>query len=277
MSLTDTVCENSLSKWGVLGCADIVIKNLRAVTLSPNCKLVAIASRTKEKVQSFAKENRLSSDIELYDNYEALLADKNVQCVYIPLPTTLHLEWAVKTANAGKHVLLEKPAAVNVSELKIIFEACKKNEVMFMDGVMFMHNDRLQLLRDTLRDPYLGEIRRINSSFSIKASPEFLQNNIRVKSDGDPLGVLGDLSWYSFRLAMIVFSYGDDLNGYNTRSKSSRVVFPSRISVNCNVWSQDLTVPLDVDGKLYFGESRDYAGGMQPVMHFDNSFLLPFR
>ena len=144
--------------WGLISCASIANKNVRAMELSWNSNLVAVASRSLEKAMHFASDNNLSKSVRLYSSYQDLLDDPNIHAVYLPLPTTLHLEWAIKVANSKKHLLIEKPAAVDAGELTLIIEACRCNNVLFMDGVMFMHHDRTNLLRNCLRDPFAGEV-----------------------------------------------------------------------------------------------------------------------
>jgi predicted dehydrogenase len=120
--------------------------------------LVAIASRSIEKARAFAEANDVGANVTLYGNYDDLLKNDTIQAVYVPLPTKTHIEWAVKVANAGKHVLLEKPAALTSAELEVIINACNANKVLFMDGVMFMHHDRLDILRVALSDPLVGPV-----------------------------------------------------------------------------------------------------------------------
>jgi predicted dehydrogenase len=220
-------------KWGLLSCANIANKNVRAIKLSKNSELVAIASRSMEKAKNFADDNGLTN-VKLYSSYEELLNDQNVQCIYMPLPTTLHLEWAVKVANAKKHLLIEKPAALNHAELLEITMACRRNNVLFMDGVMFMHHDRLHLLRNCLQDPFAGDIKRVNSSFSFNGSSHgFLGSNIRTSAAGDPLGALGDLGWYCIRLGLIAFSKGND---------EELIRMPKSCSATCNNWSEEVCI-----------------------------------
>ena len=91
-----------------------------------NCELYAVAGRSLEKAEAFKNEFGFEK---AYGDYESLLADPEVKAVYIPLPNHLHLEWIKKAAEAGKHVLCEKPMCLNVEELKEAFDTCKKNNV----------------------------------------------------------------------------------------------------------------------------------------------------
>jgi predicted dehydrogenase len=89
---------------------------------------------------AFAVEMELSESVTLYDSYQNVLDDARVNAVYIPLPTTLHLEWVTLAARAHKHVLLEKPVAINAAEFKQMMDVCRENGVMLMDGTMYMHH-----------------------------------------------------------------------------------------------------------------------------------------
>jgi predicted dehydrogenase len=141
-----------------MGCAAIAQKQIRAMKLSASAKIVAVASRNIEKVKAYALTNDLAADVALYASYEELLIDPNVDAIYAPLPTRTHIVWALKIAAAKKHLLIEKPAAINAVELGAIIKACRDNGVLFMDGVMFMHHDRLEVLRSALRDPLVGPV-----------------------------------------------------------------------------------------------------------------------
>ncbi|KAL6962584.1 hypothetical protein U1Q18_037541 [Sarracenia purpurea var. burkii] len=129
-------------RFGILGCANIARKVCRAIALSPNSTISAVGSRSSDKASRFARENGLSPAAKIYGGYEAVLDDPDVDAVYVPLPTTLHLRWAVLAAERRKHVLLEKPAALNVAELDRILEACESSGVQFMDATMWVHHPR---------------------------------------------------------------------------------------------------------------------------------------
>jgi predicted dehydrogenase len=136
-------------------------------------------------------------------SYEELLDRRDVDAVYLPLPTAVRKEWVLRAATAGKHVLCEKPCAVSGADLRAMLDACHKARVQFMDGVMFMHSQRLPLLRQVLEDGQsVGPIRRITSQFSFLAGEGFLTNNIRASGDLEPLGCLGDLGWYNVRFTL---------------------------------------------------------------------------
>ncbi|XP_073156363.1 uncharacterized oxidoreductase At4g09670-like [Henckelia pumila] len=184
-------------RFGIMGCAEIARKVSRAIRLSPNSTLYAVASRSFEKAREFALQNNLPDDIKLYGDYTELLEDPFVDAVYLPLPTSLHLKWAVKSAQKRKHLLLEKPTALDVKELDEVLEACEANGVQFMDASMWYHHPRTEKMKDLLSNTELfGLVRSIHSSSSFCGTPQFLESNIRVKQDLDALGALGDTGWY---------------------------------------------------------------------------------
>lgn len=140
-------------RFGILGCANIARKVSRAMILSPNSTIVAIGSRSLEKAVEFAKENGFPASAKAYGSYDAVLDDPEVEAVYIPLPTSLHLKWAVLAAQKKKHLLLDKPVALNVKELDLILEACESSGVQFMDATMWMHHPRTVKMKEFLSDP----------------------------------------------------------------------------------------------------------------------------
>lgn len=153
-------------RFGIMGCADIARKVSRAITMSPNSTLYAIASRSVEKAKQFAIKNGYSDkEVIIYGSYSELLDDPLVDAVYMPLPTSLHLEWAVLAAEKRKHLLLEKPTALNITELDRILEACRSNNVQFMDGSMWYHHPRTAKIKEMLSDSKLfGQVKSVSNT-----------------------------------------------------------------------------------------------------------------
>ncbi len=190
-----------------MGTARIVRKNWKGILHSGNSTLTAVASRdaarSRKLIADHQREAPFDKEPVALGSYEGLLASRDVDAVYIPLPTGLRKEWVVRAAEAGKHVLCEKPCAPNTKDLEEMIEACRRHRVQFMDGVMFMHNPRLDRIRKGLEDTKsFGSIRRITSHFSFCTGDDFLQENIRADSALEPLGCLGDLGWYCIRFAL---------------------------------------------------------------------------
>lgn len=169
--------------------------------------LVAVASRDRAKASDFIQEMQQASPWEscpeALGSYEELLARKDIDAVYVPLPTAIRKEWVMRAALEGKHVLCEKPCAVNVVDLENMLASCATHEVLFMDGVVFMHDPRFIKLRELLDDgSTIGKVKRITSEFSFRAGDDFVASDIRGSSGLEPAGCLGDLGWYCIRASL---------------------------------------------------------------------------
>jgi predicted dehydrogenase len=233
----------SLCRWGILGTANIARKNWKAIHNAGNAALSAVASRDRDRARRFIDDCQAAAPLTpppvACGSYEELLGRDDVDAVYLPLPTAVRRDWAVRAAGAGKHVLCEKPCGVRADDVRAILDACARARVQFMDGVMFLHSRRLTLLRQVLDDGVsVGAVRRIVSQFSFRAGDDFLTRNIRASSELEPLGCLGDLGWYNLRFALWV------LDGRLPERVSGRTLAE-------HVGGR-APVPLEFSGELFF-------------------------
>ncbi|GJP51814.1 hypothetical protein CLOM_g10948 [Closterium sp. NIES-68] len=190
-------------RFGILGTAKIARKVIRAMLHVSGVVPYAIGSRSYERAAQFAKEVGMADDAAIYGSYADVIADPLVDAVYIPLPTGLHVEWVVKAANHGKHILLEKPVSLNVDDLKTMIAAVESAGVQIMDGTMWMHNPRAAEMKAVLQDrEVFGQLMRVTSNFFFPGSEEFMQKDIRLKKGLDGLGCLGDIGWYCVRASL---------------------------------------------------------------------------
>jgi predicted dehydrogenase/aryl-alcohol dehydrogenase-like predicted oxidoreductase len=157
--------SNSLN-WGILGAGNIAKAFAKGLQSSKTGKLLAIGSRDKAKADAFAKEFGAAHS---HGSYEALLADQDVQAVYIATPHPLHAEWAIKAAVAKKHLLVEKPIGVNFAQAMAIVEAARLNDVFLMEAYMYRCHPQTLKLAELLRENAIGEVRVIQASFSFHA------------------------------------------------------------------------------------------------------------
>ncbi|KAK6938216.1 Gfo/Idh/MocA-like oxidoreductase, N-terminal [Dillenia turbinata] len=195
-------------RFGILGCASIVRKLARAIALAPTATITALGSRSLEKAKKFAADNNFPAETKVYGSYDAVLDDADVDAVYIPLPTSLHVRWVIAAAEKKKHVLLEKPVALNVPEFDRIVQACESAGVQLMDGTMWMHHPRTAKMREFLSDSErFGQLKSVHTVFTFAVDPDFLANDIRVKPDLDALGALGDVGWYCVRAILFAADY----------------------------------------------------------------------
>jgi predicted dehydrogenase len=232
-------------RWGILGTANIARKNWKAIQLSGNSIVTAVASRDLERSRKFIAECQaeapMTSQPQALASYEQMLASDKIDAVYIPLPTGLRKEWVLRSAAAGKHVLCEKPCAVSVADLREMIDRCRQHRVQFMDGVMFMHSRRLPRLRELLDDGQsVGEVKRITSSFSFYGGPDFLTSNIRGNARLEPHGCLGDLGWYCIRFALWVLNW--EMPGAVT----------GRILSSSGKGESQNAAPMEFSGEMFF-------------------------
>ena len=182
-------------KWGVLGTANIAKGcTIPGMKLAENCELYAIAGRSMEKAEAFRAEFGFKK---AYDSYEDLLDDTEVQAVYIPLPNHLHLKWVKAALEKGKHVLCEKPLALNAKETQEMFSAAEKNGVLLMEAYAYLHSPYIQSLKKDISDGLIGEIDYIETAFITQGYKE----DIRLHKDMGG-GAMYDLGCYCTTLIL---------------------------------------------------------------------------
>jgi predicted dehydrogenase len=194
-------------RFGILSTANIGRQNWKAIFNSGNAVVTAVASRdagrSREFIRKLQAEFPFATEPAALGSYEELLASPDVDAVYIPLPTGLRRDWVLRAAAAGKHIVCEKPCGINAADVQEMTDACRKNRVQFMDGVMFMHNPRLPRVREFMDDgKSVGPLRRVASAFSFLGAGGFSDTNIRVDGRLEPAGCLGDLGWYCIRFTL---------------------------------------------------------------------------
>ena len=174
-------------RWGVLGASSRVARlaMLPALAASPKARLVAVASRSAPRARGFGAEKA-------YGAYEELLADPEIDAVYIPLPSGMHAEWAIKAAEAGKHVLCEKPLACSADDARRMAAAFEAKGLLLAEAYMTPFHPRSTVLEDVLRSGQLGDLRFAHAAFT-GSLPEGDDHRWRPELGG---GVLLDLGIY---------------------------------------------------------------------------------
>ncbi len=195
----------STVRWGILGTARITAKVAPAMQLARGSQIAAIASRSHDKGSAWARQYATAEHpIAVFDSYEALLAADTIDAVYIPLPPSLHHEWTIKAARAGKHVLVEKPLARSAAEGEEMLAACREHNVQLMDGVMWYHHPRRAALVAAAHDKAkLGALRRVTSAFTF-CYHELPQQEFRLTREHLG-GSLYDLGWYNVGLTLQMY------------------------------------------------------------------------
>lgn len=163
--------------WGILGSGMIARTFAQALPLSRTGELLAVASRSQAQAERLAQELSVPR---AYGSYEELLADADVDVVYIALPNHLHREWTIRCAEQGKHILCEKPLATNYGEAMVMVEAAREHDVFLMEGFMYRCHPQTARLQELVREGAVGEVRQIEARFSYKMGQAL--ENIRLQN-----------------------------------------------------------------------------------------------
>ena len=183
-------------RWGILSTAYIAQDELLpAFTDAFNAEVVAIAS-SNNKVYEIASNFRIPK---IYGTYDELLDDPDIDAVYIPLPNALHSTWVKKTAEKGKHVFCEKPAALTVIEAKEMIEVCKKNSVMFMEGFMYQFHPQHKRVKEIIASGEIGEVKIMRVSLSFFLEDQIGNIRMNQKLGGGSIYDVGCYCIHSIR------------------------------------------------------------------------------
>jgi xylose dehydrogenase (NAD/NADP) len=150
-------------RWGILSTADINDKVLAGLQGSPAVDVIAVGSRDAGRAQEFASRHSIPR---AHGSYEELLADADVEAVYIPLPNGLHVEWTLAALAAGKHVLCEKPMSLHADEVERCFDAAEQAGLVLSEGFMWRHHPQAERLVSLVHEGVIGELRLIRAAFS---------------------------------------------------------------------------------------------------------------
>ncbi len=176
--------------WGIVSTADINRKLIPGAKASPKVDLVGVASRTQEHADQYASWWEIPR---AYGSYEALLADPEIEAVYISLPNTLHCEWSIRAVEAGKHVLCEKPLSRHPDQVAAAFEAAERAGRLLSEAFMWRHNPQTTKLKELVDGGTIGELRLVRSTFSYSL---YDKENIRLRPEVEG-GALMDVGCYN--------------------------------------------------------------------------------
>jgi predicted dehydrogenase len=185
--------------WGILGCARIAEKAfIPAARRSRSGVLAAIASRDEAKAADWGRRFGFRT---AHRTYRDLIDDPSVDAVYIPLPNDLHAEWSVRAMTAGKHVLCEKPMALNAPEVQAMIQAAGTHGVLLMEGFMYKFHPQVAKALEILREGAAGETRSVHSSFTFRLGTDKADYRWSRAKGG---GALYDLGCYTISVARLV-------------------------------------------------------------------------
>lgn len=185
-------------RWGVLGAANFALTTMApAIHNAKNAVLAAVATRDAAKAAPFAA---LAPGLRVHESYDAALADPDIDAIYIPLPNSLHVDWAEKAAKAGKHVLCEKPIAMEVAEIDRLIALRDATGLMIAEAYMIPHHPQWQKVRGLLAEGAIGDLLHIDSAFTFGLADT---GNIRLNPDLGG-GALRDIGVYTLGSGRLV-------------------------------------------------------------------------
>src|ERR1700733_2299819 len=191
---------NKKVAWGVLGVANIAVKKvLPAMQRGEWCEIAAIASRDLKRAEEAAKELGIKK---AYGSYEELLADPEIEAIYNPLPNHLHVPWSIKAMEAGKHVLCEKPIALNAAEARTLLPVRDRAGVKIGEAFMVRTHPQWLRTRELIREGRIGELRAIVGVFSYFNRDA---KNVRNKPEGGGGGLL-DIGCYPITMSRFMYA-----------------------------------------------------------------------
>jgi D-xylose 1-dehydrogenase (NADP+, D-xylono-1,5-lactone-forming) len=272
----ESVMERKL-RWGILGCANIAVKSvIPGIQQSQYNEVVAIASRDMVKSQQTAAMLHIP---QAYGSYEELLADPSIDAVYIPLPNHLHKEWTIQAARHGKHVLCEKPIALDSESAAAMAAECEKAHVQLVEAYMYAHHPRYSLLKEYIRDGAIGELRAIHGEFTFNNASDL--NNVRYRRDWGG-GSIYDVGCYPIHAARLllgmepeaatVHAYFSPEHDDVDMMASGLIEFPGSIGLTfqCGMWAsgKDTLVMIGTEGRI------EVPAAFVPKSAADSSFYI---
>jgi xylose dehydrogenase (NAD/NADP) len=251
-------------RWGILGCAGIAERSfIPAARRTDNAVLGSIASRDPARAGDWARRFGFAKT---HRTYQDLVDDPAVDAVYNPLPNDLHAEWSIRALRAGKHVLCEKPMAMNAPEVRAMIQAAETHGVLLMEGFMYKFHPQIAKTLDLVREGAVGPLRSIHSSFTF----HFERDGADYRwFPGHGGGALYDVGCYAISVARLVFG-----------AEPSAVAAAARIDTATGV---DMTTAVllefpggrfalcDASFESHF-QSRLLAVGLKATLRLDRAF-----
>ncbi|WP_284165518.1 Gfo/Idh/MocA family oxidoreductase [Frigidibacter sp. SD6-1] len=211
--------------WGVLGAAKFARDHMaRAIHEAEGARLLALATSDGAKAEGF---RAFCPDLRVHESYEALLADREVEAVYIPLPNHLHVEWSLKAARAGKHVLTEKPIAMRAGEIDALIAARDGSGLLVTEAYMIVHHPQWQRARMLVQDGAIGRVLHADAHFSYDNRADTGNIRNRPETGGGSVPDIG------------VYAYGSVrwVTGAEPVALKSRILRENGVDVTTQVWA----------------------------------------
>lgn len=200
-------------RWGFLSTANINDKLLPGAEASPELDVVAVASRDAGRAEAYARERGIER---AYGSYEELLADPEIEAVYISLPNSMHVDWSVRALEAGKHVVCEKPLSRHPQDVERAFSAAEKAGRILMEAFMYRHNPQTKRLVELVADGAIGRLRLVRAAFSFPLDDA---SNVRLDAELEGGGLM-DVGCYCVSGARLLAGEPESVYGEQVAAAS---------------------------------------------------------
>ena len=209
-------------KWGIIGLGNIAFEFAKSFYNSDNADLIAVASTSNEKLIKFKQNFNIEKE-NLYNSYQKLLENENIDIVYIALPNSFHFEWILKAIEKNKNILVEKPAFVSLKEAEIIFNHKNLKNIFFGEGYMYRYNPQISEMIKIIKSSEIGKLISMESNFGIKFIKKKNFFSFRKKIDKNKRifnkklggGVILDHGCYTTSMSLLVASLIDNIDMTN--------------------------------------------------------------
>lgn len=273
--------------WGIIGLGAIAKQFAKGFENLNNSNLLAIASKNKEKLNDFKKNLNISDDY-CFNNYETLLKNKEIDIVYIALPTSFHKEWIIKCLDSEKKVLVEKPATMNEAEIEEIKKRYTKEKIFIKEAFMYMYHPQILKVIELINQGEIGELVSMESNFGInvltkrnifgfkKIKKLNKKNRIFSKELGG--GVILDIGCYPVSLSSLVASQISKID-YNKIKVTNieKYMRPNEVEIDASmelIYENNFKSRISASFTKKLG-SKTIILGKKGEIHIENTWLNP--
>jgi len=290
-------------KWGIIGLGNIAFEFAKSFYNSDNADLIAVASTSNEKLIKFKQNFNIEKE-NLYNSYQKLLENEDIDIVYIALPNSFHFEWILKAIEKNKNILVEKPAFVSLKEAEIIFNHKNYKNIFFGEGYMYRYHPQISETIKIIKSSGIGKPISMESNFGIKfikkknffSFRKKIDKNKRIFNKNLGGGVILDLGCYTTSMSLLVASLIDNIDMTNYKltdiqtdylysdidvHSSAKINFDNKFISNITVSFRDdigkKTVILGENGKIIMENiwnseqpKIEIVGKTNKILNFEN-------
>jgi len=231
--------------WGIIGLGAIATQFAKGFEGLSNAKLLAIASKNRDKLNKFKENLKINSDY-CFNNYQTLLEHKEVDIVYIALPTSLHYEWIIKCLDQEKKVLVEKPATMNATEIKEIKNKYPEEEIFINEAFMYMYHPQIIKVIELINQGEIGELISMESNFGVNIltkknffgfkKTKKLNTKNRIFSRELGGGVILDIGCYPVSLSTLIASQISNIDYDKVKvTNIEKDMKPNEVEINASM------------------------------------------